>query len=51
VGAIEQAIQASRNRDAELARWLNADELKTNCKRYETDEKRLELLELGAYSS
>jgi len=34
-----------------LARRLSADELNTNRKRYETEEKCLELLELGAYSS
>jgi len=42
--AIERGIQALRNRDAELARQIIADDLKINRKRYETEEKCLELI-------
>jgi phosphate transport system protein len=42
--AIERGIQALRNRDAELARQIIADDLKINRKRYETEEKCLELM-------
>jgi phosphate transport system protein len=43
-GAIERAIQALRNRDTELARQIIADDAKINHKRYETEEKCLELM-------
>ena len=42
--AIERGIQALRNRDAELAREIIADDIKINRKRYETEEKCLELI-------
>jgi len=42
--AIERGIQALRNRDGELARQIIADDLKINRKRYETEEKCLELM-------
>jgi phosphate transport system protein len=42
--AIERGIQALRNRDAELARQIIADDIKINRKRYETEEKCLELI-------
>jgi phosphate transport system protein len=42
--AIERGIQALRNRDAELARQIITDDLKVNRKRYETEEKCLELM-------
>jgi phosphate transport system protein len=42
--AIERGIQALRNRDAEQARQIIADDLKVNRKRYETEEKCLELM-------
>jgi phosphate transport system protein len=42
--AIERGIQALRNRDVELARQIIADDLKINRKRYETEEKCLELM-------
>jgi phosphate transport system protein len=42
--AIERGIQALRNRDAELAHQIIADDLKINRKRYETEEKCLELM-------
>jgi len=42
--AIERGIQALRNRDVELAQQIIADDLKINRKRYETEEKCLELV-------
>ena len=42
--AIERGIQALKNRDVELARQIIADDLKINRKRYETEEKCLELI-------
>jgi phosphate transport system protein len=42
--AIERGIEALRNRDVELARQIIADDLKINRKRYETEEKCLELI-------
>jgi phosphate transport system protein len=42
--AIDRGIQALRNRDVELARQIIADDLKINRKRYETEEKCLELM-------
>ncbi len=42
--AIERGIQALRNRDAELAREIIADDVKINRKRYETEERCLELI-------
>jgi phosphate transport system protein len=42
--AIERGIQALRNRDAGLAREIIADDIKINRKRYETEEKCLELI-------
>jgi len=42
--AIERGIQALRNRDAELAREIIADDIKINRKRYETEERCLELI-------
>jgi phosphate transport system protein len=42
--AIERGIQALRKRDAELAREIIADDIKINRKRYETEEKCLELI-------
>jgi phosphate transport system protein len=42
--AIERGIQALRNRDAELARQIIADDLKINRKRYDIEEKCVELL-------
>ena len=42
--AIDRGIQALRNRDAELAREIIADDIKINRKRYETEEKCLELI-------
>src|SRR3972149_4353784 len=42
--AIDRGIDALRNRDAELARQIIADDLKINRKRYETEEKCLELI-------
>lgn len=42
--AIERSIQALKNRDVELARAIIADDLKINAKRYETEEKCLEII-------
>jgi len=42
--AIERGIDALRKRDAQLAREIIADDIKINCKRYETEEKCLELI-------
>jgi phosphate transport system protein len=42
--AIERGIQALKNRDVDLARQIIADDLKINRKRYETEEKCLELI-------
>jgi len=42
--AIERGIQALRKRDGELARQIIADDLKINRKRYETEERCLELM-------
>jgi len=42
--AIERGIEALRNRDAQLAREIIADDIKINRKRYETEEKCLELI-------
>jgi len=42
--AIDRGIQALRNRDAELAREIIADDIKINRKRYETEERCLELI-------
>jgi phosphate transport system protein len=42
--AIDRGIQALRNRDVELARQIIADDLKINRRRYETEEKCLELM-------
>jgi len=42
--AIDRSIQALTNRDVELARRVIADDLKINQKRYDTEEKCLELM-------
>jgi len=42
--AIDRSIQALKNRDVELARQVIADDLKINQKRYDTEEKCLELM-------
>ncbi len=42
--AIDRGIDALRNRDVELARQIIADDLEINRKRYETEEKCLELI-------
>jgi phosphate transport system protein len=42
--AIDRGIDALRNRDVELARQIIADDLKINRKRYDTEEKCLELI-------
>ena len=42
--AIDRGIQALRNRDAELAREIIADDIKINRRRYETEERCLELI-------
>src|SRR4030042_612029 len=42
--AIDRGIEALRNRDVELARQIIADDLKINRKRYDTEEKCLELI-------
>jgi phosphate transport system protein len=42
--AIDRGIQALRNRDVELARQIIADDLKVNRKRYDIEEKCLELM-------
>jgi phosphate transport system protein len=42
--ATDRGIEALRNRDVELARQIIADDLKINRKRYETEEKCLELI-------
>jgi len=42
--AIELSIDALKNRDVELARQIIADDLKINEKRYNTEEKCLELV-------
>ncbi len=42
--AIERSIQALKNRDMELARQIITDDVKINHKRYETEEKCLELI-------
>jgi phosphate transport system protein len=42
--AIERSIESLRNRDIDLARQIIADDAAINRKRYETEEKCLELL-------
>jgi len=42
--AIERGIEALKSRDVELARQIIADDAKINHKRYETEEKCLELI-------
>jgi phosphate transport system protein len=42
--AIERGVQALRNRDAELAREIIADDVRINRKRYEIEDKCLELI-------
>ena len=42
--AIERSIEALRNRDVELARVVIVEDVDINTKRYETEEKCLELL-------
>lgn len=42
--AIDRGVQALKNRDVELARQVIADDLKINHKRYDTEEKCLELM-------
>jgi phosphate transport system protein len=42
--AIERGIEALKNRDVDLARQIIADDAKINHKRYETEEKCLELI-------
>jgi len=42
--AIERGMQALRNHDVELARAVIADDLKINDKRYEIEEKGLEVM-------
>lgn len=42
--AIQRGIEALKNRDMELARQIIADDAKINHKRYETEEKCLELI-------
>jgi phosphate transport system protein len=42
--AIERSIEALKNRDIELARVVIVEDMEINSKRYETEEKCLELL-------
>ncbi|HLB26269.1 MAG TPA: phosphate signaling complex protein PhoU [Dehalococcoidia bacterium] len=42
--AVERSLEALKNRDVELARRIIADDLKINEKRYNTEEKCLELV-------
>ena len=42
--AVERSLEALKNRDVELARQIIADDLKINEKRYNTEEKCLELV-------
>jgi phosphate transport system protein len=42
--AIQRCVDALRNRDVKLARQVIADDLKINRKRYETEEKCVELM-------
>lgn len=42
--AIERGIEALKNRDVALARQIIADDLQINRKRYETEEKCIELI-------
>lgn len=42
--AIERSIDALRHRDADLARQVIADDLRLNDKRYETEERCLEIM-------
>ena len=42
--AIERSIDALRNRDVELARVIIVEDMEINRKRYETEEKCLDLL-------
>ena len=42
--AIQRSIDALKNRDGELARQVIADDVKINRKRYDTEEKCLELM-------
>ena len=42
--AIERSVQALKNRDLELAHQIIADDVKINHKRYDTEEKCLELI-------
>ena len=46
--AIERSIQALKTRDVELARQVIADDLKINEKRYDIEEKCLEILAMQA---
>ncbi len=43
-GAIERSVDALRNRDVNVAHQVIADDLKVNAKRYEIEEKCLELI-------
>lgn len=42
--AIERSVQALKNRDVELAKAIIADDLKINAKRYEIEEKCLQII-------
>src|SRR3989304_577832 len=42
--AVERSLEALKNRDVELARRILADDLKINEKRYNTEERCLELV-------
>lgn len=42
--AIQRSVQALKTRDVDLARQIIADDLKINLKRYETEERCLELI-------
>lgn len=42
--AVERGVQALKNRDVEVARQIIADDLKINRKRYDIEEKCVELL-------
>ncbi len=42
--AVQRSVEALKNRDAGLARQIIADDVKINQKRYETEEKCLELI-------
>jgi phosphate transport system protein len=43
-GAIQRSITALKNRDLDLARQIIADDIKINRKRYDTEERCLELI-------